>query len=85
MCKDNFILEIEASSVSIPSLAELDEDWYHSDDPINAGVTFFVKVGLYCPYHTRTHTRTELQGIISSIIYHLVCSSIHYCTQESYY
>jgi len=25
-------------------LLELDEDWYHSDDPINAGVTFFVKV-----------------------------------------
>ena len=23
---------------------DLDEDWYHSEDPVNAGVTFFVKV-----------------------------------------
>lgn len=23
---------------------ELDEDWYHSDDPINAGISFYVKV-----------------------------------------
>ena len=39
---------------STPSPAELDEDWYHSDDPINAGVIFFVKVG-DCPYHTYTY------------------------------
>lgn len=24
---------------------ELEEDWYHSDDPINAGISFYVKVG----------------------------------------
>ena len=23
---------------------ELEEDWYHSDDPINAGISFYVKV-----------------------------------------
>ncbi len=69
MCKGNFILEIEASSVSIPSLAELDEDWYHSDDPINAGVTFFVKVGLDCPYHTRTHNTYRASG--NYFVYHI--------------
>lgn len=29
---------------------ELDEDWYHSDDPINAGISFYVKV-LYMLNH----------------------------------
>ena len=24
--------------------AELDEDWYHSDDPIKSGISFYVKV-----------------------------------------
>ena len=26
--------------------AELQEDWYHSEDPVNAGVTFYVKVAV---------------------------------------
>ena len=26
--------------------AELDEDWYHSQDPVDSGVNFFVKVSL---------------------------------------
>lgn len=33
------------NSVSIVVFAtELDEDWYHSDDPIKTGVSFYVKV-----------------------------------------
>ena len=26
---------------------DLEEDWYHSDDPINAGISFYVKVHKY--------------------------------------
>ena len=50
----------EPNSVSI-SHAELDEDWYHSDDPINAGVTFFVKV----------YSTTKAYGIILWIKYNV--------------
>ena len=30
--------------LSLDLAAELDEDWYHSDDPIKSGISFYVKV-----------------------------------------
>lgn len=42
-------IDFDIFHVPIP---ELDEDWYHSEDPVNAGVTFYVKV--YCTGITAT-------------------------------
>ena len=30
--------------ISLPVFLVLDEDWYHSEDPVKSGVTFYAKV-----------------------------------------
>ncbi len=39
-------VHIRTNSTVMYVYVELEEDWYHSDDPINAGISFYVKV--YC-------------------------------------
>ncbi|XP_064405057.1 low density lipoprotein receptor adapter protein 1-B-like isoform X2 [Halichondria panicea] len=54
---------------SPPKHDKLDEDWYHSDDPINAGVTFFVKY-LGSTSVTKTHGPGSTDDAVQSIVHH---------------
>jgi hypothetical protein len=46
---------------------DLEEDWYHSEDPVNAGVTFFVKY-LGCTGVTRTHGTGSTDEAVKTIV-----------------
>ncbi len=45
-CKKVVKNSIAINVVMIARTTVLDEDWYHSEDPVTSGVSFFVKVSL---------------------------------------
>lgn len=48
---------------------QLEEDWYHSDDPINAGISFYVKYLGSAPV-TRTHGPGSTDDAVKAIVHH---------------
>jgi uncharacterized protein YneR len=53
--------------VSVDHHEHLEDDWYHSEDPVNTGVTFFVKY-LGCTSVTRTHGTGSTDEAVKTIV-----------------
>jgi hypothetical protein len=67
--------EVEFCADNISLATELDEDWYHSDDPIKSGISFYVKV--------RCVMASSVSVLQFVCVHVCVCVCVYVCVSSS--